>query len=85
MAGWDKDDGPSVYNIPLGGGIFRQPWAIGGSGSTYVYGYCDATYQDGWGRDETVEFVKNSTCIGLDTSFVPLNPVPRSPVSRHVP
>ncbi|SRR6266576_523997 len=31
-----------------------------GSGSTYVYGYCDATYRDDWGRDETVEFVKNS-------------------------
>lgn len=61
VAGWDEEDGPSVYNIPLGGGIFRQPWAIGGSGSTYVYGYCDATYQDGWGKDETIEFVKNST------------------------
>jgi 20S proteasome alpha/beta subunit len=32
-----------------------------GSGSTYVYGYCDATYQDGWGKEETVNFVKNST------------------------
>lgn len=31
-----------------------------GSGSTYVYGYCDATYKEGWGRDETVDFVKNS-------------------------
>lgn len=60
VAGWDKEVGPSVYNIPLGGGLFRQPWAIGGSGSTYVYGYCDATYQDGWGRNETVNFVKNS-------------------------
>jgi 20S proteasome subunit beta 1 len=30
VAGWDKDAGPSVYNIPLGGGMFRQPWAIGG-------------------------------------------------------
>lgn len=30
VAGWDKDVGPSVYNIPLGGGLFRQPWAIGG-------------------------------------------------------
>ena len=30
VAGWDKDVGPSVYNIPLGGGTFRQPWAIGG-------------------------------------------------------
>ena len=60
VAGWDKEVGPSVYNIPLGGGLFRQPWAIGGSGSTYVYGYCDATYKDGWGRDETIQFVKNS-------------------------
>ena len=60
VAGWDKEVGPSVYNIPLGGGLFRQPWAIGGSGSTYVYGYCDATYQEGWDRDQTVEFVKNS-------------------------
>lgn len=33
---------------------------VAGSGSTYVYGYCDATYRDGWGRDKTVEFVKNS-------------------------
>lgn len=30
VAGWDKEQGPSVYNIPLGGGLFRQPWAIGG-------------------------------------------------------
>lgn len=30
VAGWDDDVGPSVYNIPLGGGLFRQPWAIGG-------------------------------------------------------
>ena len=80
VAGWDKQNGPSVYNIPVGGGIFRQPWEIGGmypvnlpldvwthsrlgSGSTYVYGYCDATYREGWGRDETVNFVKNSMCF----------------------
>jgi 20S proteasome subunit beta 1 len=33
---------------------------LAGSGSTYVYGYCDATYQDGWGEAETIQFVKNS-------------------------
>ncbi|EMD40646.1 20S proteasome subunit [Gelatoporia subvermispora B] len=65
VAGWDKEVGPSVYNIPLGGGLFRQPWAIGGSGSTYVYGYCDATYQDGWGRDETINFVKNTLALAM--------------------
>jgi 20S proteasome subunit beta 1 len=30
VGGWDEQVGPSVYNIPLGGGMFRQPWAIGG-------------------------------------------------------
>ncbi|THH12207.1 hypothetical protein EW145_g139 [Phellinidium pouzarii] len=65
VGGWDKEVGPSVYNIPLGGGLFRQPWAIGGSGSTYVYGYCDATYQEGWGRDETVNFVKNTLALAM--------------------
>ncbi|KAJ3723144.1 20S proteasome subunit [Lentinula raphanica] len=65
VAGWDEKAGPSVYNIPLGGGLFRQPWAIGGSGSTYVYGYCDATYQEGWGKDETVNFVKNTLALAM--------------------
>ncbi len=37
VAGWDKDVGPSVYNIPVGGGLFRQPWAIGGSFLSYFY------------------------------------------------
>ena len=30
VAGWDDELGPSVYNIPVGGGLYRQPWAIGG-------------------------------------------------------
>jgi 20S proteasome subunit beta 1 len=60
VAGWDKQAGPSVYNIPVGGGIFQQPWAIGGSGSTYVYGYCDATYREGWDQEQTAEFVRDS-------------------------
>ena len=78
VAGWDKEVGPSVYNIPVGGGLFRQPWAIGGlflyaqtftastkfhtlgSGSTYVYGYCDATYNPKFTKQQTIDFVRNS-------------------------
>jgi 20S proteasome subunit beta 1 len=59
VAGWDKKNGGSVWNVPLGGGLFQQPWAIGGSGSAYIYGYCDSTWKEGWGRDETLEFVEN--------------------------
>lgn len=64
VGGWDKENGGSVFNIPLGGGTFQQPWAIGGSGSTYVYGYCDATYREGWNEEETIKFVKDSESHG---------------------
>ena len=30
VAGWDKENGGTVYNTPLGGGLFQGPWAIGG-------------------------------------------------------
>ncbi|CAD6565973.1 MAG: Proteasome subunit beta type-1 [Cyphobasidiales sp. Tagirdzhanova-0007] len=65
VAGWDAEAGPSVYNIPLGGGLFKAPWAIGGSGSSYIYGFCDSTWQEGWGRDETVEFVRNALSLAM--------------------
>lgn len=40
--------------------IVRQPVAIGGSGSTYVWGHIDATYKPNMTKEETVDFVKNS-------------------------
>jgi 20S proteasome subunit beta 1 len=38
----------------------RQPLAIGGSGSTYVYGYVDAHFKTGMARKECLELVTNS-------------------------
>ncbi|GAA5846518.1 hypothetical protein JCM9279_006724 [Rhodotorula babjevae] len=65
VAGWDPVNGGTVHNIPLGGGLFKGPWAIGGSGSTYIYGYCDATFREDWGQEETVEFVKNALALAM--------------------
>lgn len=65
VAGWDEQNGGSVYNIPLGGGLFKAPWAIGGSGSTYIYGYCDATFREDFTKDETVDFVRNSLALAM--------------------
>ena len=31
VAGWDKHNGGSVYNIPLGGTLHKQQFAIGGT------------------------------------------------------
>ena len=48
-----------VYCIPLGGMCIQQPFTIGGSGSTYIYGYVDATYKENMTKDECLEFTKN--------------------------
>ncbi|KAJ1929785.1 Proteasome subunit beta type-1 [Tieghemiomyces parasiticus] len=65
VAGWDKRDGPSVYSIPLGGSLHKQAYAIGGSGSSYIYGYCDANYRPNMTQDEAIKFVKNSVSLAM--------------------
>ena len=57
VAGWDASSNGAVYNIPLGGSIHHQPYAIGGSGSAYIYGYCDAAYRPGMTREQCEQFV----------------------------
>eukprot|EP00511_Aplanochytrium_stocchinoi_P000576 CAMPEP_0204843338 /NCGR_PEP_ID=MMETSP1346-20131115/47918_1 /ASSEMBLY_ACC=CAM_ASM_000771 /TAXON_ID=215587 /ORGANISM="Aplanochytrium stocchinoi, Strain GSBS06" /LENGTH=326 /DNA_ID=CAMNT_0051982459 /DNA_START=205 /DNA_END=1186 /DNA_ORIENTATION=- len=65
-AGYDevKGDG-SVYNIPLGGACVEQAYSIGGSGSTYIYGFCDAYYKPGMKEEECRDFVKKSTFAAM--------------------
>ncbi|KAJ2014834.1 Proteasome subunit beta type-1, partial [Coemansia sp. S680] len=65
VAGWDARDGASVYEIPLGGSIHRQTFAIGGSGSTYIYGYCDKLFRVGMTKEQCVDFVKNSVSLAM--------------------
>eukprot|EP00743_Colponemidia_sp_Colp-15_P001738 GILK01001898.1.p1 GENE.GILK01001898.1~~GILK01001898.1.p1 ORF type:complete len:236 (+),score=28.59 GILK01001898.1:52-708(+) len=64
-AGWDRRKGGQVYNIPLGGALVRQNFAIGGSGSSYIYGYCDAQYRENMSKDECKDFVKNAVSLAM--------------------
>lgn len=46
----------------------KQKFALGGSGSSYIYGLVDATYKDGMTKEECQTFVKNGKyylCIKL--------------------
>lgn len=65
VGGYDATKGGQVYTIPLGGAMIRQPFAIGGSGSSYIYGYCDANYKEGMTKEECKEFVKNSLSLAM--------------------
>eukprot|EP01128_Nolandella_sp_AFSM9_P011821 TRINITY_DN8737_c0_g1_i1.p2 TRINITY_DN8737_c0_g1~~TRINITY_DN8737_c0_g1_i1.p2 ORF type:complete len:214 (+),score=52.47 TRINITY_DN8737_c0_g1_i1:45-686(+) len=65
VAGWDEDRGGQVFSIPLGGARVRQPFAIGGSGSTYIYAHCDATYKPKMTKEECLEFVQNALALAM--------------------
>ncbi|KAJ3336838.1 Proteasome subunit beta type-1 [Gonapodya sp. JEL0774] len=65
VGGWDKYSGGSVYSIPLGGSLHREKFAIGGSGSSYIYGFCDSNYREGMSREECVKFTKNAIALAM--------------------
>eukprot|EP00245_Coleochaete_scutata_P015978 TRINITY_DN7297_c0_g1_i1.p1 TRINITY_DN7297_c0_g1~~TRINITY_DN7297_c0_g1_i1.p1 ORF type:complete len:264 (-),score=39.60 TRINITY_DN7297_c0_g1_i1:580-1308(-) len=65
IGGWDKRDGASVYAIPIGGTMLKVPFTIGGSGSSYIYGYCDQAYKDGMTKEEAMEFVVKAVTLAL--------------------
>ncbi|KAL9920073.1 proteasome beta1 subunit [Glossina fuscipes fuscipes] len=60
VAGWDKKFGGQVYSIPLGGMLKREPLTIGGSGSTYIYGFVREFFRPGMKKDDCIEFVKKA-------------------------
>jgi len=64
-AGYDPIHGGSVYTINLGGSLVKQDYAIGGSGSGYIYGLCDAEFKPGMTRDECIAFVKKAVAHAM--------------------
>eukprot|EP01069_Polyplicarium_translucidae_P001614 Polyplicarium_translucidae@DN1741_c0_g1_i1.p2 len=57
VAGVDERHGPQVFAIPLGGTMLQMPYAVGGSGSTYITALVDATFRDDFTIAEAEEFV----------------------------
>lgn len=60
VAGWDPVEGGSVYNVPLGGTCIKMPFAIGGSGSTYIYGLVDSDFREGLTAEQARTLVKKA-------------------------
>ncbi|XP_074167180.1 proteasome subunit beta type-9 isoform X2 [Sminthopsis crassicaudata] len=64
VAGWDPYQGGQVYGT-LEGMLIRQPFAVGGSGSTYIYGYVDANYKSGMSPEECRQFTTNAIALAM--------------------
>ena len=43
----------------MGGMAQRLPFAVGGSGSTYIYGFVDAAYKPDMKKEDCLKFVAN--------------------------
>ncbi|CAG9762007.1 unnamed protein product [Ceutorhynchus assimilis] len=65
VAGWDKKHGGQIYSIPIGGMCVKQSVSIGGSGSSYVYGYVDSNYKLNMTKDECVKFVITTLALAM--------------------
>ncbi|KAG0491320.1 hypothetical protein HPP92_004275 [Vanilla planifolia] len=65
VGGWDKYEGGQIYSIPLGGTILRQPFSIGGSGSSYLYGFFDQAWKEGMSKDEAEELVVKAVSLAM--------------------
>nr|ABU87864.1 proteasome subunit beta type 9 protein [Clupea pallasii] len=64
VAGWDRKKKGQVY-VTMSGLLSRQPFAVGGSGSSYVYGFVDAEYRKDMSRRECQEFVVNALTLAM--------------------
>eukprot|EP00967_Tisochrysis_lutea_P135007 scaffold239057_cov32-Tisochrysis_lutea.AAC.2 len=63
VAGWDEEKGGQVFALPIGGALLPRDYATGGSGSTYIYGFCDAFYKKDMTRAQCEEFVTKGECV----------------------
>ena len=48
--------------VPVGGMTARQPFTMGGSGSTYLFGHADATFKKGMSKEECLKWVAQRKC-----------------------
>ncbi|TGZ65957.1 hypothetical protein CRM22_005603 [Opisthorchis felineus] len=66
VAGWDESGGGQIYSIPLGGMLLKQPAVIGGSGSTYIYGYFDREFRKNMTKEECINFVSTGVALAIN-------------------
>lgn len=65
-AGWDPVRGLQIYNIPKGGTLMpSSSFALAGSGSTFVYGWCDRCWRADMTREECIEFVGHALELAM--------------------
>ena len=65
MAGYDESGG-RVFKINVCGTINEVNIAVSGSGSAFIFGYCDITYREGMTLDESIDFARTAVRLAAN-------------------
>jgi 20S proteasome subunit beta 1 len=74
IGGWDLDGGYQLYHVSSSGLLMRKKIILAGSGSGYIFGWCDANYCEDFTLDEAIDFcvrgvahamVRDGSCGGI--------------------
>lgn len=57
------DDAPRIYKVNVCGSMTEEEIALGGSGSAFIYGYCDTHFKKNMTLEESLDFAR--TAVGL--------------------
>lgn len=60
VAGYDEINGGSVYSIPSGASCVKLDYALGGSGSIFLYSFFDANYRPGMTKEECLDLCQRA-------------------------
>lgn len=56
VGGWDPYEGSQIYSIPVGGTCIKRNLATSGSGSLFIYGFCDSNFRENFTIEEAKKF-----------------------------
>ncbi|EFJ29444.1 hypothetical protein SELMODRAFT_227897 [Selaginella moellendorffii] len=65
VGGWDKHEKGSIFGVPIGGTLLRVPFTIGGSGSTYIFGFLDQAWRPGMSKQEAQDLVVKAVSLAM--------------------
>ena len=65
VCGVDNVEGPQIYSVGIGGTTSKQNIALSGSGSAFIYGYCDTNFKTGMSRQDAKQFIKNAITLSM--------------------
>ncbi|ELP92186.1 proteasome subunit beta type-6 precursor, putative [Entamoeba invadens IP1] len=65
IGGYDDIKGGSIYRVLQSGAIVPGEMCLGGSGSTYIYGFCDANFRKNMTLQQAKQFVITAISLAI--------------------